>query len=441
MDTRQRPLLLMLGADRYALQACVRHGIDGVVICGPAIFDDGLIEFDPSITVLKVDDQRNPEAILGALNRAGLGSRTFDGLQTTDEWAMVTASLVARYLGCDFLDPAVAIRFRDKSLQKAAVASSGVRVTNVTVIEDIYDVSAFTELPYERCVLKPVAGAATARTSVITSVDELRRRSMEYRDQRISQRTFVLEDFVSGDEWLADGIMYDGQLEFVALARYGAPCLTTVATGQPLMTRRFDPEDDHWAYELAGPIVERALAALGLRSGVFHMELFHDADAGQLTFSECAARRGGVLVHEELQAKFNVNLAESAVFCALGTRPDLTVKRDPRVIGGSFLTGRPGTLAECPSPAEVAARPGVLFARIERPYGTVIERDLASTNQRLGQFLAAGESDAELASCVHQTQEWFTASTKAIPLGATRRELRAWQRAASPAADFGDTLW
>lgn len=441
MDTRQRPLLLMIGADRYALQACVRHDIDGVVICGPAVFDDALIEFDSSLTVLRVEDQRNPDVILGALHRAGLAVRRFDGVQTTDEWALVTASLVARYLGCEFLDPAVAVRFRDKSLQKAAVAGAGMRVADVTVIEDIYDVCAFAELPYEKAVLKPVAGAATARTSVITSIDELRRRSQEYRDQRISQRTFALEEFMAGEEWLADGIMYAGELQFFALARYGAPCLTSIEDDVPLTISRFDPERDQWAYERAASIVEPALAALGLRTGIFHMELFYDADTGKLTFSECAARRGGGLVHEELQAKFNVNLSESAVFCALGWRPELAVKRDPRAIGSSFLIGRPGILVECPTPAQVAARPGVLFARVERPYGTVLERSLASTNQRVGQFLAAGESDAELARCFAETCEWFTAETKAIPAGASRRELRDWQRTTWPAANFGDTLW
>jgi hypothetical protein len=187
--------------------------------------------------------------------------------------------------------------------------------------------------------------------------------------------------------------------------------------------------------------VRRALAALGLWSGVFHMELFHDPGTGELAFSECAARRGGVLVHEELQAKFQVNLAESAVLCAIGRRPDLRVKTDPRVIGGGFLMGRPGTLIKCPAPAEIVARPGVLFARVERPYGTQVVGELANTNQRIAQCLIAADTEEEFARRLTEVRAWFDDQVVVIPDVLTNRERRAWQRETWPDADFGDTSW
>jgi biotin carboxylase len=431
----------MLGADRYAMEACVRHDIDAVVICGQALLDDGLVKVPEPLTMLPADDQRSVEAVLMALHRGGFGSRHFDGVQTTDEWALVTASLLARYLGCDFIDPAVAVLFRDKSLQKARVAKAGLRTADVVVIDDVYDVSGIGELPYPKAVLKPAGGAAAALTSVVSSIEELRERSREYRGQRTAQRTFVLEEYIGGDEWSADGIMFEGTLLFCALARYCAPCLRLLEGGLPFSTSRLDPQRDYWAYERALPVVRPALEALGLRSGVFHMELFHDGTTGDLIFGECAARRGGVLIHEELQVKFNVNLAESAVFCALGRRPDLDVKLDTRSIGGAHLLASPGTLIECPTPAQVAARPGVVFARIERPYGTVTASGLASTNQRIGQFLVAADSDEQLARRFQEVRAWFAERARTIPLSATSRELRDWQRRDWPAADFSDTLW
>lgn len=441
MVSEQRPRLLMLGADRYALEACDRLGVDAVVVSGPAALDDGLVQIPSWATVLRVDDQRSAEAILMALHRAGLGDAHFDGVQTTDEWALVVASLLARHLGCAFPDPETAVHFRDKSLQKARVAAAGVDAAAVTVIEDIYDVSDISELPYPKAVLKPVAGAATARTTVISGIEELRRLSAQYREQRIPQRNFALEEYIPGDEWIADGIVFDGELVFSALAHYGAPCLTSVQGGIPLSINRFDPETDAAVYARAMPTVRASLAALGLRDGVFHMELFHDPETDRLVFGECAARRGGGLIHEDLQAKFNVHLSEAAVLCALGRRPDPDVKVDKRVIGGAFLLGGAGTLVRCPSPAEVADQPGVLFARVERPYGTVIDGGLASTNTRLGQFLAAADTQEELFACYARVQEWFAQNTTMIPSGALTRDLRSWQRETWPEADFGDTRW
>jgi hypothetical protein len=441
VTTPQRPTILMLGTDRYAMRACLKHDIDAVVAWGPGGRDNGFVDVPDGLRVLPVDEQSSVEAVMMALHRAGLGDHRFDGVQTTDEYSLVAASMVAAHLGCDFLDPGTAAHFRDKSLQKKRVRAAGLKAARVTVIEDVHDVSGIDELPYAKAVLKPIAGSGTTRTTVVESVAELRACAEAYRKAQTKQRTFALEEFVTGDEWTADGIMFDGELLFCAFSKYGEPCVTQVAEGRPLSDRRLDPDRDKAEYDLGLPVVRRALEALGLRTGVFHMELFHDPATGELAFGECAARRGGVLVHEELQAKFQVNLAESAVLCALGRRPDLQVKTDPRVIGGGFLMGRPGTLIKCPTPAEITARPGVLFARVERPYGTKVLGELLNTNQRIAQCLVAADSEEELGRRLTEVRAWFDEQVVVIPDVLTNRERRAWQRDTWPEADFSDTTW
>ena len=122
----ERPSILMLGTDRYAMRACLEHDIDAVVVCGPGGRDNGFVPVPDGLRALPVDDQAGAEAILMALHRAGLGEHRFTGIQTTDEWSLVTGSLLAGHLGCHFLDPVTAIHFRDKSLQKARVRAAGV---------------------------------------------------------------------------------------------------------------------------------------------------------------------------------------------------------------------------------------------------------------------------------------------------------------------------
>lgn len=441
MTTAQRPSVLMLGTDRYAMRACVEHDIDAVVVWGPGGRDNGFVGVPDGLRVLPVDDQSSVEAIMMALHRTGLAGHRFDGVQTTDEYSLVTASLLAAHLGCDFLDPGTAAHFRDKSLQKKRVRAAGVKAARVTVIDDVHDVSGIDELPYAKAVLKPIAGAGTTRTTVVESIADLRARSAAYRKAQTKQRTFALEEFVTGDEWTADGILFDGELLFCSFATYGEPCVAQVNEGRPLSLRRFDPDRDKAVFDLGLPVVRRSLEALGLRTGIFHMELFHDPETGEPAFSECAARRGGALVHEELQAKFGVNITESAVLCAIGRRPDLRVKIDPRVIGGGFLMGRPGTLVKCPTPAEITARPGVLFARVERPYGSKVAGELANTNERIAQCLIAAESEEEFAQRLAEVRQWFDDQVVVLPDVLTNRERRAWQRATWPDADFSDTSW
>jgi biotin carboxylase len=442
MTAAPRPLVLMLGVDKYVLEACQRHDVEGVVAWGAGAHDYGLQLVPDGMTVLRVDQASSPEAVLSALHRAGLGDRRFDAVQTSDEWAMVTAGVLAGHLGARAIDPVTAVYFRDKTLQKQRVRDVGIPAALTTVIDDVHDVSDITELPYERAVLKPIAGAATAMTSVVDSVEQLRALSVKYRAERTGQRTFVLEEFIDGaEEWVADGVVFDGEMIFCALGRYGVPCLSTVDKALPLWLRRFDPGTEAWAYERAESLVARALRALDLRDGVFHMELFHDPATGTLTFGECAARRGGALVHEEVQAKFNVHLGAAALLGALGRKPELDIQVRPETIGGTYLMGRPGTLFRCPSPAEMKALPGVEHVRVEYAFGSQISSGVGSTNARIAQVLVSAESEDAMLRRFEELRTWFDERLLIAPSGGAMRELRAWQQATWPDEDYKDQLW
>jgi biotin carboxylase len=155
MNSGQRASVLIIGFDRYVMEACVRMGIDAVVACGPRGWDSGLVPVPRELTTVWVDDDCNPESILAALYRAGLGDRRFDGVQTSVEFAVTTAALLADHFGCPGLPPSTMLRFRDKSLQKRRLREAGVPTSRCTVIDDIYDVSA-VEPPDWPAVLKPI---------------------------------------------------------------------------------------------------------------------------------------------------------------------------------------------------------------------------------------------------------------------------------------------
>jgi hypothetical protein len=291
-------------------------------------------------------------------------------------------------------------------------------------------------------VLKPVTGAATARAAatVVESLADLQRFSKQYRGDRAAPRAFVLEEFVEGDEWIADGVVFGGELVFCALGTYGS--CSPVPTDQvlPQSVRRFDPVAEAWAYQVGEPFVRQAIAALGLRSGAFHLEFFRGRDE-TLTFGGCAARCGGGLVHEEVERKFNVHLGAAALRCALGRHPEPEVEHRPEAVGTTFLMGRSGTLISCPSPAQVMEQPGVVLARIEFPAGGQFGDDPGGTGQRIGQVLVTADSAEGLQLRFAELREWFAGRTVIAPFGGGKQELRAWQRDAWPDLDFRDILW
>src|SRR5262245_6890756 len=107
------PKVLLIGADRYCLAACVRLGLDAVVVVGNRAFDDGLIEVPAPLRMLRVEDQTSAEGILLALDRAGLSDVPWHTVHTGDERALVTASLLARHFGLRTNGPETTVRFRD----------------------------------------------------------------------------------------------------------------------------------------------------------------------------------------------------------------------------------------------------------------------------------------------------------------------------------------
>jgi len=433
--------VLLLGNDRYLMDAFGHHGVDAVVAYGPSLRDaNGLPDLAPGVVPMFVEDNSNPELVLSALARLGAEDFRPNAVLTTDELSLVTAGLLGEHFGARAIDPDVAVRFRDKSLQKQVVAAAGISTAEVRVIEDIRDLPRDMTVPTGGAVVKPISGAATRSTAMVRDRHELEAFAAQVSGSS-SARTFVLETFTAGDEWTVDGLVVGGRLVFWSLATYAQPCLETVVSNKPVCMRRFDPGADDVAYGAARPVVERAVAALGLEDGAVHMELFHDRATGVTAFGECAARRGGAFVQEEVLAKHDVDLAEGYLLAALGRAPVVRPTVREEVIGTTYLPTRKGTVLARPSRAEAEALDHVLYARLEMPVGHVVTADAADTNARMGAVLLTAPTVHRFEEVVEETLAWFDARLQVVPPGMTRAQLRRRERASQPEGYDDDRLY
>ncbi|MFG2586487.1 ATP-grasp domain-containing protein [Streptomyces malaysiensis] len=424
--------LLNIGVDRYVLRACARHTVETVALCAPEPWDFGPTVPKSGVRILRADDLSNPESILGALHRAGLGNHRYDAVHTGDEFALVTAGLLAQSLGCSGIDPMVALHFRDKALQKRKLHEAGISTAAATVIDDIHDVRHLGDTEIRRSVLKPLSYGGTGYTSTVSSYEDLAARSRDFRAANLPRRTFVLEEFMDGEEWIANGVVFEGEVLFFAMGTYGEPCLDALTEQRPLWARAMDPHDEAWAYALAEPVVKASLEALGMSSGVFHMELFHNPRSGTVSFGECAARRGGGLTQEQVLHKFNVDLSEASVLCAIGKRPELDVKVRPGHVGYTHLLGRPGILMSYPSVTELEAQPGVRYACYEYPLGSRLPESVEFIGQSLGLVLLAADTEEELADRVTAIRAWADEHLVIAAPRMTFREHRLWHESHWP---------
>ncbi|MGW6913298.1 hypothetical protein ACWGB8_05680 [Kitasatospora sp. NPDC054939] len=427
--SQDRPSALLVGTDQYAMRACLRNGITPYVVHGPHLNDWGYMALPEGSVGIFAEDPASIESILFGIRRLPASERNFRFVQTSDEEALVTVAALARVLGLPTaVNTDIAPQFRDKSLQKRIVAAAGLDVGTTLLLEDIHHLDPSRIPEFDRAVLKPVAGAGTRNTSIVRGIAGLLATCDEYRRRGVPQRTFVLEEFTPGNEWMADGIVFDGELRFLSVGTYLEPCLTAVDADRVLQLERFDPTEDAGAYGLARPVVTAALRALGLERGVFHMELFHQEETGRLIFGECAARTGGGLIHESIEFKFGVDLGEAAIACAQGTdpKPEPTVR--PEHVSTVFLANRPGTLVGYPSPAELRALPGVEHVRLDLPYGFRMGDSVQDTTQGVGQVMVSGRTREELRSRRDFVTRWFDERLVVVPAHANPPGLRDWQR-------------
>ncbi|MGW6913307.1 ATP-grasp domain-containing protein [Kitasatospora sp. NPDC054939] len=427
--SQNQPSALIIGADPYLIRACLRNGITPVVVHGPGVHDWGFIRIPDGVETVFAEDTSSVESVLFGLHRAGLADRAYRFVHTGDEMALVTVAALGSVLDAPVaVEADVAVRFRDKWLQKQTLAAAGIEVAASRLIEDIHHLDPATVEDFDRAVLKPVAGAGTKNTSVVEGRAALITRCAELRDRGVPQRTFVLEEFVPGDEWIVDGVVHDGELRFFSVSTYGEPCLSTVDENRALRVEVLDPDQDAAAYRLARSVAEPALRALGLRRGTFHMELFHQSDTGRLVFGECAARTGGLLQPELVEAKFGVDLAVAGIRCAAGTDPRVEPSVRPGTVGSTYLNNRPGILVGYPTPAEVRALPGVEYLRLELPYGFRMADALGSTTEAVGQVVLHGRTREEFRDRRDSLARWFDERLIVVPAHASYPELRRWQQ-------------
>jgi biotin carboxylase len=401
----KRLSVLMLGWRSSAVMAARSMGLRTVVLYTPRQLDKGSVTPEIADATTLVEDVSNVEHILRALHRVDVDGCV--AVTTQEEWSATAAGLIARELGTKGPDPKVAIYFRDKALQKQRLNDAGIETATYLEVEDIHAGGAREQIRSFGfpSVLKPVAGAAAVSTVLIP--DEARvDAALEFvRNDRYNRRRFLVEAAQPGEEWHVDGWVQDGEVRFAAVSRY----MLKEGIGEEAVPASviLDPREDTWSYGLGRQLTADSLCALGLGTGVFHLEAFFDPARRRLVFSECAYRVGGAYIYETVLAKFGVDLHRASVTLAIGAPADERVTLHDEAFGWTGLALKTGYgAASRPSLNEVAAQPGVVECRY-------VPRMSSRTSSQLPPVGPAAEAVVKATSTDHLVsrmiglRDWF----------------------------------
>ena len=116
---------------------------------------------------------------------------------------------------------------------------------------------------------------------------------------------YVLEQFVPGDVYHVDSLVFDRRIVFAAASRYGTPPMAVAHEGGIFVTRTLSDEDA--TAQRLKAMNARVLESFGLLRGVSHTEFIRSHD-GEVYFLETSARVGGAYIVDVVEAATGINL-------------------------------------------------------------------------------------------------------------------------------------
>ncbi len=213
--------------------------------------------------------------------------RRIDRIIALDDYDVETAAALREHLRLDGMGDTAARLFRDKLAMRVQARHKGLNVPAFTGVFSYDDLREFMENTNPPWVFKPRTLAGSEGIRKFHHSEELWRTLDELGDQ---QSYHLLEQFIPGDVFHVDGLVWQGEVVFSLVSQYGVPPMAALQ-GRGVFTTRVLPRDEHTAVALRA-LNERVVQAMGRTNGPTHTE-FIRAEDGTYYFLETAARVGG----------------------------------------------------------------------------------------------------------------------------------------------------
>jgi biotin carboxylase len=236
-----------------------------------------------------LDARQIADAVRALAREIGPPARLLGAL----EQLQVPLGEVRDALGIEGMGAETARNFRDKGRMKDVLARAGVPCARHARATDEAGVLEGARTVGFPLVLKPAAGAGARSTYRVQDGAELREVLAAVRPSE--ERPVVLEEFVTGEEFSFDTVSIRGKPVWHSLSHYLPAPLHVVDNPWIQWCVLVPREIDHPRYDDIRRVAVRALSALGMGTGLSHMEWFRRAD-GSVLVSEVGARPPGAQI-------------------------------------------------------------------------------------------------------------------------------------------------
>ena len=255
------------------------------------------------------------DTLLGVSHLARM--QRIDRIVPLDDFDLEKAATLREHLRMPGMGESQTRFFRDKLAMRGRADEMRVPVPPFVHLLNDDRVRDFAERVPPPWILKPRLMAGTIGIRKLHNTDELWAAADLLGDQR---SFYLVEQFVPGDIFHVDSIVWKGQVVRATSSRYGLPPFAVSHGGGVFSSRIITrgSEDDRALQVLNASV----LGAFGLRYGVSHTEYIRAHD-GRWYFLETSARVGGAHIADLVEIATGANLwaewAKVEVAAAQGT--------------------------------------------------------------------------------------------------------------------------
>jgi biotin carboxylase len=229
-------------------------------------------------------------AVLAALQGLARHAR-IDQVECLWEPYMILAAHIREAFGLPGMTVEQTVPFRDKERMKQVLDAAGIRTpwhVSTTTVAGVWDAAEQIGFPL---IVKPIAGAGSADTYRVDSVQELN----DVLPLLGHVQELSVEEFVDGEELTYDTVCANGHVLFENVLWYRPRPLQMRMhewiSPVSISLRDLSVADIQGGRQMGADV----LAALGFNAGFTHMEWYRKAD-GEVVFGEIGARPPGARV-------------------------------------------------------------------------------------------------------------------------------------------------
>jgi ATP-grasp domain len=209
------------------------------------------------------------------------------------EQLQVPLAMVREHLGIPGMDAATARNFRDKDQMKTVLDAAGVPCARHRLADSAQTAAGFAAEVGFPLVVKPPAGAGAKATFRLDDPADLN--GWLEAAPPAPDRPALIEEFLTGEEGSYDSVMVDGRIVWDSISGYLPTPLEVLRNPWMQWVVLLPRHIDRPEYDGIRTVAPVALRALGLRTGLTHMEWFRRPD-GSVAVSEVAARPPGAQI-------------------------------------------------------------------------------------------------------------------------------------------------